>query len=377
MLIISVVLVLSATAARAGSVGDTVSVDSLRIVGRDGDVSVSFTVRVGGKAVGSDHTLVLVPVLTNGCDEALLTPVAVRGRRAERLAGRYEWVSGRSSGSAGALYTVNGGCVKYEASVPSREWMRGADLVVRGVDRGCCTGRILPVSVLAENILSEPAEPPVAEIWTPPVPAVVSMTVADSLAKFCPFLADISEFDEHLPPDISDSERENALVVYYAQGSGAVDESYRDNRQTLSGLVRVVNMIMNDPHGEVAKIVVAGFSSPEGSAATNSRLAGERARSVKDHIVRATGVSAGDVLLHNGSVDWRGLRLMVSRSDMPERDEVLDIIDNVPVWDVKTQRGRHGELMRLNGGAAYRYISREYFPLMRNGAFIKVYYRNK
>jgi hypothetical protein len=88
-------------------------------------------------------------------------------------------------------------------------------------------------------------------------------------------------------------------------------------------------------------------------------------------------LSDGSILLHNGSVDWRGLRVMVERSSLLEKREIISIIDNTPIWDSRRQVGRLGELMKLNGGRTYRYLLNEYFPHLRSGAFIRAYYRNE
>jgi hypothetical protein len=76
-------------------------------------------------------------------------------------------------------------------------------------------------------------------------------------------------------------------------------------------------------------------------------------------------------------VDWYALRRMVAESDMPEKGKVLDIIDNTPIWDAGRNVGRHGELMRLSGGEPYRYMLRNFFPNLRNAAYIRAYYENK
>ena len=106
-------------------------------------------------------------------------------------------------------------------------------------------------------------------------------------------------------------------------------------------------------------------------------MAARRAESVKTYILNRSGVRADQIRVYAGGIDWQGLRMLVEASDMPSRQAVLDIIDNTPVWDAQRQIGRHGELMRLGGGAPYRYMLREFFPDMRNAAYIRVYYRNK
>ena len=82
-------------------------------------------------------------------------------------------------------------------------------------------------------------------------------------------------------------------------------------------------------------------------------------------------LGAEQIELYNGKVNWGGLRKLVAQSSMPYRDQVLNIIDNTPDYR------RQAELMRLGGGAPYRYMLNNLFPELRNATYIKVYYENK
>jgi hypothetical protein len=86
---------------------------------------------------------------------------------------------------------------------------------------------------------------------------------------------------------------------------------------------------------------------------------------------------AGRIKVYGAGEDWDGLRDLVAASSMPGRDEVLRIIDTVPVWDAANRRGRESELMRLDGGDVYRDMVKILFPELREATFIIVYYRNK
>ena len=156
-----------------------------------------------------------------------------------------------------------------------------------------------------------------------------------------------------------------------------VDPSYRDNAATLDNLISTIREIERSSDSRVVRVVIAGFASPEGTAEVNDRLARERAEAIRSYLTENSAISNDQVDLYNGSVDWHGLRMMVAASNMPDRDKVLDIIDNTPVWDAGRNTGRHGELMRLSGGVPYRYMLRDFFPDLRNAAYIRAYYENK
>ena len=130
-------------------------------------------------------------------------------------------------------------------------------------------------------------------------------------------------------------------------------------------------MLQESKTSRVVRVVIVGSASPEGTLAFNDRLAWNRAVALKDFLLRNTAFPADSMTLFNGSEDWRGLRKLVAASDLYEREEILRIIDNVPVT-----QGRELELMKLSGGRPYLYMLEHMFPELRNAAFIKVYYEN-
>ncbi len=70
-------------------------------------------------------------------------------------------------------------------------------------------------------------------------------------------------------------------------------------------------------------------------------------------------------------VDWEGLAQLVEASDMPYRNEVLDILANTPVWvirDGKVVDGRNRQLQRLAGGRVWWYMYEHFFPELRSSS---------
>lgn len=372
---LTILFILAVTASVAQVADGRVKVGNLQVEDLGETVKVSFTATVAPKAVKRDHSLVFIPVIVNGGFRQSLSPVVVQGKGSKIARRRREWVAKQVAGYDAATYTENGRTVAITTTVPMQKWMLGADLIFESVEGGCCTYGKLDDILFAENIIIRQAPEPVAIAEAEPV--WVPVSVADSLSTAFTFVLPMSEFDENEPFRIYDDERENSLVVYFRLAKHDIDAAYMENAHTLSNLTTAINMIMESKDGNVERIIVAGFASPEGSFEFNDRLAFERAVSVKKYLMETTGARDEQIMVFNGSVDWRGLRAMVAKSNLPEKRQVLSIIDNTPVWDSQRQVGRLGELMRLNDGKTYRYLLNEYFPYLRNGAFIRVYYENK
>lgn len=235
-----------------------------------------------------------------------------------------------------------------------------------------------PGVVDAPAIQPEPASASVPEVVTQTIIVEEKISTGDKLAQSYPYIASYAAFEEAGGQAVlSAEERGQAITVHFAQGSHSLSENHGNNRQTLTDIMASIRILENSADSEVAVVVVAGFASPEGDYRANERLAARRAEAVKAYILERSGVTPAQVRVHAGGIDWQGLRMLVEASDMPWQSAVLDIIDNTPVWDARRQTGRHGELMRLDGGGPYRHMLREFFPELRNAAYIKVYYKNK
>lgn len=357
----------------AQNTGAGTGVNGLKVE-RSGDaVDLSFTLPIDKKAVGRSTTIVYAPQITDGQHTVSFPAIVVQGRRAALSWQRHEWGAGRQASYPDAYYAQAGETVRYAATVPFQEWMHDSDIRAEVLTAGCCSAD-MDMALLASGVLPAPVPEPEPVI----VVEVPTMSAADSIAQVFPFVLPSSEFDPDRPIRFYDDERDNAITIYYRINSHEVEPGYAGNAQTLTNLKAAVEIVRESLDSEVSMVVVAGFASPEGPFELNDRLAWERAVAVKDYVIRETGLPGDIVKLYNGSADWQGLRLLVHNDrTMPGRDEILDIIDNRPVWDAGNQTGRITLMRQVQGGRAYRYMAENHFPKLRNGAFIRVYYDNK
>lgn len=374
--ILLLILVCSGYAARAQALPGMADLSSVEIL-RDGDqADVSFRIEAPARIVKGKYTLALLPVITDGEYRVSLPAVIIPGKRAEKSQVRYGWVSGREIETTRSVTLRPGTAMNYSASVEMQPWMENATLVLENMSWGCCSSETGPVRTLAENILPpEPVEETYIEIVEyPEVPG--PQTTGDTLALTFRFVIPESEWNADEP--IYDDDREKALIVYYQQNSSTIHSGYGTNQLILTNLLAAVNSITGSPDSEVSRIIVAGFASPEGAYTYNDRLAWERAVSVKEYIMKNTTVPDAMISLYNGSEDWSGLRALVAASEIADKAQVLKIIDTVPALSADGQQKlRLQRLQQLNGGATYRYLYDNFFPRLRNGAFIRVYYRNR
>lgn len=368
---------LTVTQGFAGQEHGGVQIHDSQIEKKNENVTVTFRATVDRRTVRRSHWLVFAPVLTDGTYSWSLPAIVVRGKGSRIVEDRHIMASGRNVILNDAYHTVNGGSVDYRAEIPYQLWMDGADLVMEAVNIGCCSSNELTRKNMATDIV---LSPPVSEpepVRPQTIIEIVDLSTGDKLAQSYNFIQPLAEYEEILPGQIYDEDRENALTVNFQQGKDVIIREFGNNKQSLIDLMSSIRIIENSIDSRVKHVVIAGFASPEGSFELNDRLAWSRAVSVKEYIIEHSGLAPDMIQIYNGSEDWRGLRSLVERSNMYEKQQILDIIDNVPIWDSRANQGRLGELMRLNGGEPYRYIYKHFFPQLRNAAYIKIYYENK
>lgn len=162
--------------------------------------------------------------------------------------------------------------------------------------------------------------------------------------------------------------------IYFRTGRSDLEPSLRDNAAALSGTVGMLRRLQGDTTVVFRQLRLEAGSSPEGSNALNERLSRKRGAVVRDYFIREVPLADSLVSLGSQGVDWEGFLELVEASDMPYRDEVLDILHNTPEWIFsggKVVDGRKRRLGMLRGGRPWNYMYKHFFPELR-GASIRV-----
>lgn len=167
----------------------------------------------------------------------------------------------------------------------------------------------------------------------------------------------------------------DSMRIYYVVGHREVDPSFRDNGAELDRFLKTVRVAVHE--GTIERITICSSASPDGYNKANERLAMRRADSLAAYIARHGSVSEALIEKHSVGIAWDMLRRQVAASDMEYRDEVLDILDNTPVF-VFDERdrvvdGRKKQLMDLRGGRPYKYMLEVFFPDLRSSLSVMLY----
>jgi hypothetical protein len=394
--------------AQAQSDGKGIEVQSTRVARtNEGYVTVEFRIEPGENITSPNRSLVIRPVLEGSGRRMPLPVIVVRGRNSEADVERRA-MNAAGFDTFGQRVVAAGTPVEYRARVPWQEWMSGSRLILEGLGTGSREATEVEIGVVADNLLANPntmAESPLPDNPATP-PRRTAGTVGDELAARFTFVEpeagflssqgdspDGVIFDYGMPlvfgtptrragthaEGYIEMTRNGALEIRFELGGVVIERDLGENNQRLVDLISAVRLLDNAPGCRITRIIVAGFSAPEGDLEEKQTLALERATALKDFLTANSGVDSDMVGVYDGGVDWTTLRGLVANSGMADRYRVLDIIDNVPVQagGTRNRTGRLARLMALNDGRTFAQMREEFFGQMRQtGAYVKVYYEN-
>lgn len=167
----------------------------------------------------------------------------------------------------------------------------------------------------------------------------------------------------------SDSSVVKRSKIYYPVNKIKIYEGYMSNPHELDLIKR---HLAASPR--IDSITIYSYASPEGGYAFNKWLASERGKTAKryilSHIPEFRKIPDSLIRISPTAENWEGLREeVVSNYDRPDRDKVLEIIDNRDINDAK----RKNLLRRLDGGRSWKYILRNLMPHLRYATWVSVW----
>lgn len=165
--------------------------------------------------------------------------------------------------------------------------------------------------------------------------------------------------------------KEDSVRVFFKQGYSKLELDFRNNEQNLEAFIARMNRIYVERNYIVRKINVVSSVSPEGGTVLNRRLSDNRAKAIMNYLQNYMVIPDSLLTVTSIGEDWDGLYNLVKDSDIPHREEALNIIRNTPIWIFKNGvivDGRKRQLKMLHGGESWRAMFKDIFPVLRSSA---------
>ena len=120
-----------------------------------------------------------------------------------------------------------------------------------------------------------------------------------------------------------------------------------------------LSQVLQDPDKQLLQVWVCGSASPDGLWEYNVKLSEERTNEAVAYLKEVIDIP--DSLIHKESLneDWDKLAELVEASDMPYKDQVVNIIRT------KSWGPRKDALQKLDGGNVWKQLCDEFFPELR------------
>ena len=158
-----------------------------------------------------------------------------------------------------------------------------------------------------------------------------------------------------------DRERKDSLSVYFRRDSHIFEPNLNDNGARCDEFVEELLRVQSNSSLVITGVEFVASASPEGAVAYNEWLVQQRANSVAEYLREKISFADSVIVVRNITEDWKRLEEMIlADPNVPGRKQVLEIISNYEGDEAETQ------LMDLLDGKAWKYIYRNFFPVLRS-----------
>lgn len=294
---------------------------------------VCYQARISPQAISTSQRLDIIPLL-QGADSVLPLPaISILGKNKQKVLSRFNQMD---KACFIAASRANDSVLTYQVKVPYRQWMDSAWLVVAQELSGY-RNKSTHTSIRLKGM---PGMKSANVSFSNSVTPVVCITIPQEQDKM--------------------RSLQGKAYLDFQAGQSRILPRYGQNPQELVKMDHLISEILKNPEARLQKVHIRGAASVEGLYTTNERLSMERALSLKKYMQSKYNFSDDVFAVSSVGEDWQGLTELVGKSDMPEKDRILEIIANVGI-----HQGRESALMELDKGIPYGKMLNEMFPQLR------------
>lgn len=300
-------------------------------------IKMEFDVPVKDLKISSRRSLTLIPVLEGAKGRMTLPAVQVNGRNRHKAYLRSQ--SLQKNNIDEELYAVvrsdNHSVVRYNYEVPYQEWMKDARLDIVEDLCGCAgMNKSSLRSPMFEGVTLEKID-----IYIPQPQLSYIRPKAEAVKK-----------------------RNEMKDVYldFQIGSAVIFRMLNNNATELESIETMLHEIRADKNIQVQGIRFKGFASPDGSVASNLKLSDLRARSMMNYLLPRLALKDTSVKAEGGGEDWESLRKLLEKSEIKDKDRLLDVINQCGTTDACEQK-----MKTIAGGIPYRQMATDIYPKLR------------
>jgi Outer membrane protein and related peptidoglycan-associated (lipo)proteins len=330
-------LLLTSVTAKAQDYKGDVLIEPTTFCERNDSLILSFDIRVESNAVPRCASMTFTPELRTLKNHLQLPYVQVNGKTRSKLNKRWfavaskNWLSGYDAPYIlvdADKYTDE--TVTYSISLPYESWMDDAALYLRQELIGCREQVDIYTYKLNNRMETEIREP----------------------YQIQPYVSMVPPSDE-----VKNRNRQGSAFLDFQVGRSVILPDFRRNPVELAKINDALVEVMGNMDIHITGLFVEGYASPEGRYTSNDKLARDRATALKNYIRDRYMLSDNMFTVRSVAEDWAGLKSTVESIEIPQKEQILAIIDNSSDYDGKEQQ--------LRGLSSYGRLLRDIFPELR------------
>lgn len=322
---------------------DQFTVENQAIAKKSGVTSIAMDINLNNLKLDKNDLLIITPVVvsTETGNVAELEPIAVKGTLRNKILERpFEWKGKTRLGMPqdNQIVRRNGTnqSVHYKATLPFDDWQRQAQLVLRTEVIGCADcNEAQPDKTVSEKILPDKFIPDYRMPYTVP----------------------------EVEPVKQRSERYSAHLNYIV-GRHDLLPNFENNAAELANVDKIIRELKSDKNLTITDFTISGYASPEGAEDRNMLLSQQRAETFARYIEKEYGYTRSQTKVEWFGEDWKGLRDAVLKSDLANKEAIVDIIDNEPGLDTRDAR-----IIALDNGQTYNRLLHDFYPSLRRNDY--------
>ena len=296
-------------------------------------LSIDLSLDLSGLEIKSDRAVTFTPMLINGPDTLCIDGIGVYGRTRWYQMERAHHNPITGPGETALRYTKNLGEVTVERIVPYEDWMNGSELYVLRTDYGCAGCKEISPQ------------------------AALTATYSD--LEFMPEF----RFAEAVAEEVKVRELSGRAYVDFPVNKIVIYPDYRNNTVELGKIIATIDSVKNDPDITVTSIHIAGTASPEGPYDNNVYLAKNRTIALKDYVTNLYNFPKDFIQTDYDPVDWKGLREWLVNNNLPDKDEILAIVNS----DIEPYE--RNQKIKNDYPSQYQWLLTNVYPALRHSDY--------
>lgn len=308
-----------------------VGIDQIQISRVRDSVHITFQINLDSIRLRSNRSLVLQPFFKGEGGSQWLPAVEVMGRK------RYLYYlrNDLQTYAEAPCRVVKAGKdmqhrLPYETTLPYEPWMENASLYLGEDECGC--GQVI-------DTMQHPLA--VADIaWHP------------ALVYIAPQVETVKS-----------RQLSGHAYLDFPVNQTKIDPDYRRNPEELAKICATIDSVRSDNDVRIIRIHIKGYASPEGSYTSNARLAEGRTNALKQYIINRYALADTLFNIAFEPEDWEGFRQYVKTSNLPDKDQIMQLIEGDGDIDSRERQ------IRTRYPQSYRTLLEDCYPALRHSDY--------